>query len=137
MKGRRGRPWVYSWATIGVIARAIENGASKKQACAEAGVAYSSFMRWQACKKSLRARMEEATQIDAALGKNFGMHASRPQYQIAGDSTGSQRPEAELRTAASTKAKPFTPSSTVGNARSTWSGDLRHTLATTALAMSE
>src|SRR5260221_7021176 len=56
------------------------------------------------------------------------MHASRPQYQIAGDSTGSQRPEAELRTAASTKARPLTPSSTVGNARSTWSGDLRHTL---------
>src|SRR6266436_3612734 len=44
---------------------------------------------------------------------------TRLQYQIAGDSRGSQRCEAELRTAASTKAKPLTPSSTVGNARST------------------
>src|SRR6266436_9750709 len=41
---------------------------------------------------------------------------TRLQYQIAGDSRGSQRREAELRTAASTKAKPLTPSSTVGNA---------------------
>src|SRR6266481_9316053 len=63
IKRRRGRPWVYSRATIGVIARAIANGSSKKQACVKACVAYSTFMRWQARKKSLRARIEEATQI--------------------------------------------------------------------------
>jgi hypothetical protein len=35
----------------------------KKQACAEAGVAYSTFMLCQARNKSLRARIEEATRI--------------------------------------------------------------------------
>jgi nitrite reductase/ring-hydroxylating ferredoxin subunit len=62
----------------------------------------------------------------AVLGATFDLQQdlifgqpTRLQYQIAGDSRGSQRREAELRTAASTKAKPLTPSSTVGNARST------------------
>jgi hypothetical protein len=59
---------------------------------------------------------------------------SWPAHQISGDSTGSQQLEAELRTAASTKANPLTPSSTVGNARSTEAGDLWHNLATTVFA---
>ena len=38
----------------------IGNGSSKKQASTEAGVAYSTFMRWQASKTSIRARAERA-----------------------------------------------------------------------------
>jgi hypothetical protein len=48
---------------IGVaLAESIANGSSKKRACTEAGVVYSTFMRWQARKKNLRARIDEATQ---------------------------------------------------------------------------
>ena len=48
---------------IGVaLAESIANGLSKKRACTEAGVVYSTFMRWQARKKNLRARIDEATQ---------------------------------------------------------------------------
>jgi hypothetical protein len=60
---KRGRPWVYSRAVGAALAELIANASSKKQACVKACVAYSTFMRWQARKKSLRARMEEATQI--------------------------------------------------------------------------
>ena len=44
------------------VAESIANGSSKKQACAEAGVAYSTFMRWQRQKRSLRTLLEEAAQ---------------------------------------------------------------------------
>lgn len=60
MKIRRGRPWVYSKATVRAIAQAIENGASKKQACADVGVAYSSFMRWQRQKRAVQRLIEDA-----------------------------------------------------------------------------
>jgi hypothetical protein len=46
-----------------VVAGSIANGSSKKQVCADADVAYSSFMRWQARKTSIRAKIEEATRI--------------------------------------------------------------------------
>lgn len=63
MKKRRpGRPCIYRPMIGALVAESIANGSSKKQACAEAGVAYSTLMRWQARKKSLRARIEEATQ---------------------------------------------------------------------------
>ena len=38
-------------------------GASKKEACVKAGVAYSSFMRWQRQKLSLRRLVEEAERM--------------------------------------------------------------------------
>jgi len=55
-----GRPWVYNPETARSIAASIANGASKKEACVKAGVAYSSFMRWQRQKRSLRRLVEEA-----------------------------------------------------------------------------
>jgi hypothetical protein len=60
---KRGRPSVYTLETGRSLAALIADGASKKQACIDAGVAYSSFMRWQARKTSLRARVEEAARI--------------------------------------------------------------------------
>jgi transposase-like protein len=57
---KRGRPWVYSRAVGEAVAESIASGSSKKQACAEAGIAYSSFMRWQRQKRSLRRSLEEA-----------------------------------------------------------------------------
>ena len=57
--------------------------------------------------------------------------------QISGRSTGFQPRSAELWAAVSTKASPFTPSSTVGKGRSIWSGGSCRIRATTALAKSE
>ena len=59
---KRGRPWVYSRVIGAAVAESIANSSSKKQACAEAGVAYSTFMRWQRQKRSLRTLLEEAAQ---------------------------------------------------------------------------
>ena len=59
----RGRPWVYGVETARSIAAAIAEGASKKEACAKAGVAYSSFMRWQRQNRSLRRSVEKARQM--------------------------------------------------------------------------
>src|SRR5262249_60026890 len=59
------------------------------------------------------------------------------QNQIEGTSTVFQFRSAELSTAASTKASPLRPSSTVGNGRSISSGGSCRILATTALAKSE
>jgi hypothetical protein len=56
----RGRPWVYNVETARLIAASIAEGTSKKQACLKAGVAYSSFMRWQRQKPSLRRLVEQA-----------------------------------------------------------------------------
>ena len=66
-----------------------------------------------------------------------GEDHSKCEDQMQGYSTRSQRPEEELRTAASTNANPLTPSSTTGKSRSISSGDLWHNLATTAFAKSE
>jgi pyridoxine 4-dehydrogenase len=44
-KRSRGRPWVYNLETVKSIAASIAEGASKKEACEKAGVAYSPFMR--------------------------------------------------------------------------------------------
>src|SRR5258708_36238819 len=63
MKGAersRGRPWVYNVETARSIAESIGEGASKKQACENAGAAYSSFMRWQRQKPSLRRLVKKA-----------------------------------------------------------------------------
>src|ERR1700745_2563102 len=59
-KRSRGRPWVYHVETARSIATLIAEGASKKEACAKAGIAYSSLMRWQRRKASFRRSMEEA-----------------------------------------------------------------------------
>jgi hypothetical protein len=58
----RGRPWVYNAETARSIAASIAEGASKKEACMKAGVAYSSFMCWQRLNRSLRRLVEEAEQ---------------------------------------------------------------------------
>jgi len=60
---RRGRPSVYNVETARSIAASIAEGASKKEACAKAGVAYSSFMRWQRQKPSLRRLIEKAERM--------------------------------------------------------------------------
>jgi hypothetical protein len=60
IKRSRGRPWVYNVETGRSIAASIAEGASKKEACAKAGVAYLSFLRWQRQKRSLRRLVEEA-----------------------------------------------------------------------------
>ena len=60
IKTSRGRPSVYNVEKARSIAAAIADGASKKEACAGAGTAYSSFMRWQRQKQSLRKLVEEA-----------------------------------------------------------------------------
>jgi hypothetical protein len=60
MSRSRGRPWIYNVETARSIAASIADGASKKEACVKAGVAYSSFMRWQRQKRSLRRLLEEA-----------------------------------------------------------------------------
>ena len=62
-KRSRGRPWVYDVETARSVAASIAEGASKKEACEKAGVAYSSLMRWQRQKPSLRRLMEEAEQM--------------------------------------------------------------------------
>ena len=59
------------------------------------------------------------------LGSKNYRHANPiDSTQRSGTSSDSQPSEAELRTAASTNANPFTPSATVGNGRSISSGDL-------------
>lgn len=60
---KRGRPSVYSLETGRSLEMLIAGGATKKQACIDMGVAYSSFMRWQARDKRLRTLIEEATKI--------------------------------------------------------------------------
>src|SRR5258708_36661877 len=60
IKRSRGRPWVYDLETARSIAASIADGASKKEACVKAGVAYSSFLRWQRQKRNLRRLVEEA-----------------------------------------------------------------------------
>jgi len=62
-KRSRGRPWVYDVETGRSIAALIAEGVSKKEACAKAGVAYSSFMRWQCQKRDFRRLLEEAEQM--------------------------------------------------------------------------
>jgi hypothetical protein len=62
-KRSRGRPWVYDVETGRSIAASIAEGTSKKQACLKAGVAYSSFMRWQRQKRSLRRSVEKAKRM--------------------------------------------------------------------------
>jgi hypothetical protein len=62
-KRSRGRPWVYDVETGRSIAASIAEGTSKKQACLKAGVAYSSFMRWQRQKRGLRRSVEQAEQM--------------------------------------------------------------------------
>ena len=62
-KRSRGRPWVYNVETARSIAASIAEGASKKEACGKTGVAYSSFMRWQRQKASLRSSLEEAKRM--------------------------------------------------------------------------
>jgi len=57
------RPWVYNLETVKSIAASIAEGASKKEACEKAGVAYSSFMRWQRQKRSLQRLLEEAAEM--------------------------------------------------------------------------
>ena len=59
-KRSRGRPWVYNVETARSIAALIAEGASKKEACEKAGVAYPSFMRWQRQKRKFRRLIEEA-----------------------------------------------------------------------------
>src|ERR1700751_873259 len=61
-KRSRGRPWVYNVETARAIAASIVVGASKKEACEKAGVAYPSLMRWQRQKRSLQRLLEEAEQ---------------------------------------------------------------------------
>jgi hypothetical protein len=51
-------PWIYSRITGAASAEFIAKGSSKKQASTEAGVACSTFMRWQARKTSIRARVK-------------------------------------------------------------------------------
>jgi hypothetical protein len=63
IKRSRGRPWVYNVETARSIAALIADGASKKEACEKAGVAYSSFMRWQRQNRSLRRSVEKARQM--------------------------------------------------------------------------
>jgi hypothetical protein len=63
IKRSRGRPWVYDVETGRSIAALIAEGASKKEACAKAGVAYSSFMRWQRQNRSLRRSVEKAERM--------------------------------------------------------------------------
>jgi hypothetical protein len=63
IKRSRGRPCVYNVETARSIAASIANGASKKEACAKAGTAYSSFMRWQRQKRSLRRSVEQAERM--------------------------------------------------------------------------
>jgi hypothetical protein len=58
----RGRPWVYNVERARSIAAFIAEGASKKEACEKAGVAYSSFMRWQRQKRNLRRLVGQAEQ---------------------------------------------------------------------------
>jgi hypothetical protein len=60
IKRSRGRPWVYNAKTARSIAALIAEGASKKEACEKLRVAYSSLMRWQHQKPSLRKSLEEA-----------------------------------------------------------------------------
>jgi hypothetical protein len=60
IKTSRGRPSVYNVERARLIAASIANGASKKEACAKAGAAYSSFMRWQRQKRSLRRLVTDA-----------------------------------------------------------------------------
>jgi hypothetical protein len=60
MSRSRGRPSVYNIETARSIAASIANGASKKEACVKAGIAYSSFLRWQRQKRNLRRLVEEA-----------------------------------------------------------------------------
>jgi hypothetical protein len=62
-KRSRGRPWVYDVETARSTAASIGEGASKKEACEKAGVAYSSFMRWQRQKQGFRRSIEEAEQM--------------------------------------------------------------------------
>ncbi len=63
IKRNRGRPWVYDVQIARSIAASIAEGASKKEACVKAGVAYSSFMRWQRQKRSLRRLVEQAERM--------------------------------------------------------------------------
>ena len=63
MSRRRGRPWIYNVETARLIAALIAEGASKKEACVKAGVAYSSFMRWQRQKRSFRRSVEKAERM--------------------------------------------------------------------------
>ena len=63
MSRSRGRPSVYDVETAQSIAASIAEGASKKEACEKGGIAYSSFMRWQRQKRSLRRLIEEAEQM--------------------------------------------------------------------------
>jgi hypothetical protein len=63
IKRSRGRPWVYDLETARSIAALIADGASKKEACEKAGVAYSSFMRWQRENRSLRRSVEKARRM--------------------------------------------------------------------------
>jgi transposase len=63
IKRNRGRPWVYDAETVRSIAASIAEGASKKQACAKAGVAYSSFMRWQRQNRGLKRLIEQAERM--------------------------------------------------------------------------
>jgi hypothetical protein len=65
------------------------------------------------------------------------VNSLRVELQAKGTSTVFHVRSAELSIAASTKASPLTPSSTVGKARSIWSGGSCRILATTALAKSE
>ena len=62
-KRSRGRPCVYDVQTARSIAASIAEGTSKKEACEKAGVAYSSFMRWQRQKRRLRRLIEEAAEM--------------------------------------------------------------------------
>jgi len=63
MSRRRGRPWIYNVETARLIAALIAEGASKKEACVKAGVAYSSFMRWQRQKRDFRRLVEEGERM--------------------------------------------------------------------------
>jgi hypothetical protein len=62
-KRSRGRPCVYDVQTARSIAASIAEGTSKKEACEKAGVAYSSFMRWQRQKRRLQRLVEEAAEM--------------------------------------------------------------------------
>jgi hypothetical protein len=87
--------------------------------------------RGRAEVKGTRDRVSRPGQIHSAI------NSLRVELQAKGTSTGRQLRSAELWIAASTKASPLTPSSTVGKARSISSGGSCRILATTALAKSE
>jgi hypothetical protein len=53
------------------IAALIADGASKKEACAKAGAAYSSFMRWQ------RQKRDKPSDVERVLGQWIGSAKAR------------------------------------------------------------